>query len=148
MPLLHAQESARGKDKGAERGRGSLKVSAIVIEPAAFTESLTSTGTLLAEEAVELQAETNGKVVAIHFVEGAHVHKGDLLVKLNDADLSATRERALYPKQLATLRERRIAQLLKQGVARQEEYDMALSEQNVQQAEIELTEAQMAKTEI
>lgn len=152
MPLLHASESgrARSADKsgGPEKGRAPLRVSAVTVQPAAFAETLTSTGTLLAEEAVELQAETNGKVVAILFTEGARVRKGDLLVKLNDADLSATRERARYRKELATLRERRIAQLLKQGVARQEEYDQALNELNVQDAEIELTEAQIAKTEI
>lgn len=149
MPL-HVQEAATGKDSRKEKGarREPLRVSAIVVTPTPFAETLTSTGTLLAEESVELQAETSGKIVEIRFVEGAHVRKGELLVKLNDADLSATRERAVYRKQLATLRERRIAQLLKQGVARQEEYDTALNELNVQQAEIELTEAQIAKTEI
>ena len=73
---------------------------------------------------------------------------GALLVKLNDADLRATLSRAQYRKQLAVLREKRIAQLLKQGVARQEEYDTALAELNVQDADIELTRAQIAKTEI
>ena len=76
------------------------------------------------------------------------VRSGELLVKLNDADLRATLSARKYRKQLAVLRERRIAQLLKQGVARQEEYDTALDELNVQDAEIELTRAQIAKTEI
>jgi membrane fusion protein (multidrug efflux system) len=62
--------------------------------------------------------------------------------------LRATLSRAQYRKQLAVLREKRIAQLLKQGVARQEEYDTALAELNVQDADIELTRAQIAKTEI
>jgi len=150
MPLLHASEpiAARSSQPVGEKGRAPLRVSAVLVEPAVFAETLNSTGTLLAEEAVELQAETNGKVVAIHFTEGARVRKGDLLVKLNDADLTATRARAQYRKELAVLRERRIAQLLKQGVARQEEYDTALNELNVQDAEIALTEAQIAKTEI
>jgi membrane fusion protein (multidrug efflux system) len=71
-----------------------------------------------------------------------------LLVKLNDADLMATRTRARYRKELAVLKEQRVAQLLKMGVARQEEYDMALNDLHIQDAEIELTEAQIAKTEI
>ncbi|HKE96241.1 MAG TPA: efflux RND transporter periplasmic adaptor subunit [Povalibacter sp.] len=152
LPLLHASETTSGTEKGGKEkggaGRAPLRVSAVVVQPAVFAETLNSTGTLLAEESVELQAETNGKVVAIHFTEGARVRKGELLVKLNDADLAATRERARYRKQLATLRERRIAQLLRQGVARLEEYDTALNELNVQDAEIALTEAQIAKTEI
>lgn len=145
MPA-HVQETSTDSKRAS--GRPPVRVSVITVSPTPFAETLTSTGTLLAEESVELQAETNGKIVEIRFVEGARVRKGDLLVKLNDADLSAARERARYRKELASLRERRIAQLLKQGVARQEEYDMALNELNVQQAEIELTEAQIAKTEI
>ena len=132
------------------RGGGSnaLVVSTFVVRPEPFAEKLQATGTLRADEAVELQAESTGKIVAINFTEGAQVRAGALLVKLNDADLRATLARAQYRKQLAVLREKRIAQLLKQGVARQEEYDTALAELNVQDADIELTRAQIAKTEI
>jgi membrane fusion protein (multidrug efflux system) len=119
--------------------RAPLRVSAFTVQSTKFAETVTATGSLLAEEGVELQAETNGKVVSIRFTEGARVRKGDLV---------ATHSRAKYRKQLGVLRERRLAQLLKQGVARQEEYDTALNELNVQDAEIELTEALIAKTEI
>lgn len=152
-PLFHAKASERStavqpKGDKAVGAKAPLRVSAFTVQPAKFSETVSATGSLLADEGVELQAETNGKVVSIRFTEGAHVRKGDLLVKLNDADLVATRARAKYRKELAVLRERRIAQLLKQGVARQEEYDIALNELNVQDAEIDLTEAQIAKTEI
>jgi membrane fusion protein (multidrug efflux system) len=147
LSLQHATDAPARSGSGGGK-RPPLQVTAFTVQGASLAETVTSTGTLLAEEGVELQAETNGKVAAIHFVEGARVRKGALLVKLNDADLVATRERAKYRKQLGTLRERRIAQLLKQGVARQEEYDTALNELNVQEAEIELSEAQIAKTEI
>jgi membrane fusion protein (multidrug efflux system) len=129
-------------------GGNVLAVSTFVVKAAPFAEKLHATGTLRADEAVELQAETTGKIVSINFTEGARVRAGALLVKLNDADLRATLSRAQYRKQLAQLREKRIAQLLKQGVARLEEYDTALAELNVQDADIELTRAQIAKTEI
>lgn len=149
LPLMHASASAdKAPDSKKGGSRAPLKVTAFTVHPGKLAEVVTSTGTLLAQEGVELQAETNGKVKSILFIEGGRVREGELLVKLNDADLVATRERAKYRKQLGTLRERRIAQLLKQGVARQEEYDTALNELNVQEAEIELTEAQIAKTEI
>ena len=133
----------------ARGGRSrSLRVTTYRVQPARLAETVTSTGSLLADEGVELQAEINGKIVAINFREGSRVRRGDLLVKLNDADLRAAYARAKFRKELAVLRERRIAQLLKQGVARQEEYDTALNELNVQDAEIELTLAEIAKTEI
>lgn len=151
VPLLQDSSASR-QEGGTSRERSasgrSVRVSTHRVQPTRFTETVTSTGTLIADESVELQAEINGKVVAIHFKEGSRVRRGDLLVKLNDADLRATYERAKYRKELAVLRERRISQLLKQGVARQEEYDTALNELNVQDAEIELTQAQIAKTEI
>ncbi len=130
------------------RPRAPLHVTAVTLEAVKLTEAVSSTGSLRADEGVELQAETDGKVVAILFREGAQVRKGQLLVKLNDEDLAATRARAQYRRELAGLRERRVAQLLKQGVARQEEYDTALNELNVQGAEIALTDAQIRKTEI
>lgn len=138
----------KGGGSGGAAERPALRVTAVTVEPSQLNEMVSSTGSLLADEGVELQAETDGKVVTILFREGARVRKGDLLVKLNDEDLAATRARAQYRKELAALRERRVAQLLRQGVARQEEYDTALNEVNVQSAEIALTEAQMRKTEI
>ena len=152
-PLFHAkasERSAAGPSKGGKAGgsKAPLKVSVFTVRPAKLSETVSATGSLLADEGVELQAETNGKVVSIRFTEGARVRKGDLLVKLNDADLVATHARATYRKELAVLRERRIKQLLKQGVARQEEYDTALNELHVQDAEIDLAQAQIAKTEI
>jgi membrane fusion protein (multidrug efflux system) len=143
-----AQPAAAGVQVTA-RGDGSvLAVSTFVVKAEPFAEKLHATGTLRADEAVELQAESTGKIVSINFTEGARVRAGALLVKLNDADLRATLSRAQYRKQLAMLREKRIAQLLKQGVARLEEYDTALAELNVQDADIELTRALIAKTEI
>jgi membrane fusion protein (multidrug efflux system) len=133
---------------GGRPAAAAAAVSVAVVAPAPLVETIASTGTLRAEEGVELQAETAGKIVSILFAEGARVRKNDLLVKLNDADLLATRTRAHYRRELASLKERRMALLLKQGVARQEEYDMALSDLHVQDAEISLTEAQIAKTEI
>jgi membrane fusion protein (multidrug efflux system) len=148
--IFNGAEPAAPK-KTPEGGRpaaAAVAVSMAVVVPAPLIETIASTGTLRAEEGVELQAETAGKIVAILFAEGARVRKNDLLVKLNDADLVATRSRARYRRELALLKEQRMAQLLKQGVARQEEYDMALSDLHVQDAEIALTEAQIAKTEI
>lgn len=145
----NAQSKENDKPKTSSgENRSALRVSTVVIASQPFSEVLTSTGSMRAEESVELQAEINGKVVAINFAEGAHVNENQLLVKLNDADLRATRQRAVQRKALATLREQRLAKLVKEGVTRQDEYDAAWNDLQVQQAEIELAEAQIAKTEI
>jgi len=144
-----AEKPRKGAAKAAvSKPVAPLKVSAVVVKPEPLAEKVVSTGTLRAEEGVELQAEINGKVVSIPFTEGSRVRKGDLLVKLNDADLQATLARASSRRELAKRREARIAQLFKDGIANQDEYDAALNDVAVQEAEIELMQAQIGKTEI
>lgn len=151
-PLLKPDGTPRpaALDSGnAKKAVGStLKVSTYIVRATPFAETVTSTGTLRADEGVDLQAETNGKIVAINFTEGRRVKQNDLLVKLNDSDLRATLARATYRKELAQLRERRLAQLLDAKMVTQNDYDTALSDVNVQESEIDLARAQIEKTEI
>jgi membrane fusion protein (multidrug efflux system) len=76
------------------------------------------------------------------------VRSGDLLLKLNDADLRASLDRALRRHELAAVRERRLAQLVRERLVSQDDYDIARSEMLVQDSEVELIRAQIAKTEI
>jgi membrane fusion protein (multidrug efflux system) len=151
-------KSEGGKSKGGKSGSGKhdrhgghdkpLLVALETVSGQRFAETLTATGTLLAQEGVELQAETNGRVVHISFREGTKVRAGDLLVKLNDADLRASLERALRKQELAGIRERRLAQLVHDHLVPQDDYDIARSEMLVQDSEVGLIRAQIAKTEI
>jgi membrane fusion protein (multidrug efflux system) len=151
-PLLPSSAPAvSGKTQPREQGgRGGkpLAVATYIVRPAVFSETISATGSLRADEAVELQAESSGRVVAINFAEGTHVHKGDLLLKLNDAPLRATLARATQKRELAQAQERRLSTLVAQKLVTQYEYDAIRSEVRVQEAEIELTQAQIAETEI
>lgn len=139
-----AAEKSAGKSAAAP-----LRVSVVTATPAPLAETITATGTLRADEGVELQAEVNGRIVLLRIEEGASVRRGDLLAKLNDADLRASLQRAAWKKEQAEAKERRLASLLVRGIGpTQEEYDNAVNELNVQRAEIALIEAQIAKTEI
>jgi membrane fusion protein (multidrug efflux system) len=144
-PETSAAKASSGKSGG---GAAPLRVDAVTLTAAPLAETITSTGTLRAEEGVELQAETNGKIVSINFTEGARVRRGDLLLKLNDAELRATLQRAAYRRELAEIKERRLAKLIETKSVNQQDYDVALSELSVQRAEVALVEAQLAKLEI
>jgi membrane fusion protein (multidrug efflux system) len=137
-----------GKAAAREKSGEALKVAVFEVRPQSFVETLSATGTLRAEESVELQAETAGKVVSISFQEGASVKKGALLVKLNDADLRANLDRYIYGRELAAARERRYATLLAQKMVTQQDYDTTLGEVNVQKANVDLYTAQIEKTEV
>jgi membrane fusion protein, multidrug efflux system len=144
-----AAASAQNPPRDAAKGGGKpLSVATHTVRPSVFAETISATGTLRADEGVELQAETSGKVIAINFTEGSRVRKGDLLLKLNDASMRATLARATQKKELAQAQERRLAALIAQKLITQYDYDAVLSELKVQEAEIALAQAQIAETEI
>jgi membrane fusion protein (multidrug efflux system) len=107
-----------------------------------------ATGTILANEEVELKTEVAGKITKILFKEGSFVNKGDLLVKINDADLQAQLRRAESKLNLSKEKEFRQKQLRDGNLISQEEYDNTVAELNINQADYELIKAQIDKTEI
>ncbi len=125
-----------------------LTVGAHRVAPVELTERLSTTGTVRANEEVEIVSEISGKVSSIYFEEGSRVNAGQLLLKIDDSELLAEKQRALYRVQLAELDEARQKRLLADGVIARESYDVALGELNVLQAELQLIEAQLLKTEI
>src|SRR5437660_1372324 len=66
-----------------------VAVSAVVVKPQKLDQIIYASGTVLANEEVELRPEASGKITQLLFKEGSHVKKGSLLVKINDADLQA-----------------------------------------------------------
>jgi membrane fusion protein (multidrug efflux system) len=140
--------SAKLKAAVAKPARAALPVQTAIIHLQALEESLTATGTVRAEESIDVQPEVSGKLLKIFFQEGTVVRAGELLARINDSELRATHQRAVYRRELAGLKARRISQLVANGGVTQQEYDIAISEFNVLEAEVSLIEAQLARTEI
>lgn len=67
---------------------------------------------------------------------------------MNDADLVATLNRARHKLEFAELHTRRLRDLLETGASNQDDYDAAVNELAIQKSEIEVTQAQIGKTEI
>ncbi len=82
----------------------------LVVRPQTLTDrNLTSVGSLLPDEEVDLSFETSGKIVSINFQEGSTVRKGELLAKVNDKPLLAqlsrvTKRNSNWPKTVFTAR--------------------------------------------
>lgn len=141
-----------GKAPVPEAGSGAppppLPVEVVTMTPRAVAESLATTGTLRANEQVELVAEIAGEVEEILFREGSRVARGQVLARIDRRRVTAERDRAFHRLELALLRERRQSELLRDGLTSQSEYDAALSEANVLRAELLLAEAQLEKSEV
>jgi len=120
----------------------------VIVKPKPLQNIIFSNGTLISNEEVLIQSEISGKITQIQFEEGRRVKKNDLLIKINDAELQATLKKNQSRETLARDKEFRYKQLLEKGLTSQQEYDVALSELNSVFADVELTQAQIDKTEI
>lgn len=125
-----------------------ISVKAHIVTLSTLNNSVFTTGTILANEEVELRSETSGKITNILFKEGSFVSKGDLLIKINDADLQAQLRKAESKVKLSKEKESRQRQLRDGNLISQEEYDNTVSELNVNEADYDLIKAQVDKTEI
>ncbi len=127
---------------------GPIPVKAHILKPQKLNNNVITTGTVLANESVDLKCETSGKVTHIYFKEGSHVNKGDVLLKINDEELQAQLLGAKSALKLAEDNMARAKQLLdKQGIS-QQDYDAAANDLNVKKANFDLVKAQIDKTEI
>jgi membrane fusion protein, multidrug efflux system len=125
-----------------------LGVRAVKLASQSFSNRIFTTGSVIANEEVQLRPESSGRITGLTLDEGRSVRKGDLLVKINDADLKAQLHRTELQLELAQLREERQKNLLQNRAIAQEDYDVALNQVNTIKAEIELIKAQIDKTEI
>src|SRR5690606_38667032 len=121
---------------------------AIVVAPQEFSDILSLSGSIEANEQVELRSEVSGIAEKIFFTEGARVSKGQVLVKINDVELRARAVEAATRQKLASENERRAKLLLQKEAISQEEYDIASADFKTAQAQSQLINAQIAKTSI
>lgn len=140
-----------GGDTGKPRKnavRGNLPVSGMLAERSMTASGIPVNGTLLANEEVELVAEIVGKVRGIYFQEGTAVKKGQLLLKVDDADLQAQLERAEFQKKLLSEKLGRQRILLKRESISREAFDQLQTDYNMLEADIELLKVKISRTEI
>jgi len=147
LPKILSSESSSQNIQGG-RMNMQIPVTAHIVAYEKLSDIVNTTGTILANEEVELRSETSGKIVQILFKEGAYVKEGDLLVKINDADLQAQLRKAESKVKLISDREARQRQLAQSQMISQEDYESTLNDLEASKAEYDLIKAQIEKTEI
>lgn len=135
-------------DAVPRKGSGVLTVEGVVAQNSHSSNGIQVVGTMLANEEVELVAEIVGKVRRIYFQEGSYVRKGDLLLKVDDADLQAQLSRAEFQRKLLSEKLERQRILLKRESISREAFDQLQTDYNVLEADIELLKVKISRTEI
>jgi membrane fusion protein (multidrug efflux system) len=140
-----AQQQQKGGGAGA---RPPVRADAYIVTTKLLLDNIEIPGTLVSNETTEIHPEVAGRITGIYFKEGAFVNKGALLVKLNDADLQAQKQKLQVQLKVAEANENRSAQLLKiQGISRQDYEAQALQVTNVN-ADLAVIQTQIEKTNI
>lgn len=150
MLLLALAGCGAGKaDKGGGKGPGGpMAVQVAVLKAGPLANTLSGSGSLLANESVNLQSEVGGRITAISFREGGAVQAGEVLVQINADDLKAQLKKAKAELQLAQLTEGRQEQLLKVNGISQDAFDATRAQRISKQADVDNLQALLAKATI
>jgi len=138
-----AATAGKGKKKN-----GPVSVNVMVVKDTAVRNQIDITGTIDANEKVNLISQTAGNITGIYFNEGTHVQKGQLLVKVYNQDLQASLQQ--YEAQIVLARDinNRNKILLEKEAVSKEEYETSLSSLNSLKAQADVVRAQINRTEI
>ncbi|WP_284652330.1 efflux RND transporter periplasmic adaptor subunit [Flavobacterium terrisoli] len=139
-------ENEKGNDKNGKKP--PVSVSAVVVTPQEFSNTISLSGSIDANEQIEIRSEVSGIVETISFTEGSNVSKGQVLFKVNDIELRAQLTQAKTRESLASENERRAKLLLQKEAISQEEYDIASADFRTAKAQTQLIQAQIGKTTV
>jgi membrane fusion protein, multidrug efflux system len=122
-----------------------IAVKVTIIKPEIYDNKLQTTGSILANEEIEIRSEISGRLIKLFFKEGDYVRRGAALFQINDEDLKARLRKLQFNKKLAEDNEYRQKKLLEKEAISQREYDIAVNSVNTIQADMEDLQAQLAK---
>ena len=144
--------TTRGSQKANAAPSGTavpgVPVDALILKPEYLDEGMDVSGTLQANQEVNIMSELSRKIVSIHFAEGRYIKKGQLLFKLDDADLRAQLEQLRQQEKLARLNEVRLKDLINNQAVMQQDYDQSFTNLKVLEAQIRQVQVSIDKTYI
>lgn len=145
-PQIGGANAAAAGAKGG--GAPATGVMGFVVKSEKLDNKIFATGSVTASEMVDLKPEVAGKIVKLNISEGKSVSKGQLLIKLNDEDLQAQVKKLNAQLRLTEQSAQRLKKLLDIKGVSQDEYDVVENQMNNIRADLEVTQAQIAKTEL
>lgn len=150
VALLVASGCSR-RAANAERTSASparQPVEAVAVERRDLAETLNLVGSLAPDESAQLRAEVAGQIRTIFFEEGGRVEQGQVLAKIDDAELVAQVGQTEARYRLAELNLQRSESLRQSQINTQADYDRVQSEFAAVKSELALLRVRLQKTEI
>ena len=148
IPRFLEDDAEAGPSEEGPRGGDTLSVTVSPVSQELLEDRVTTTGTLLPWEAVDVRSEVAGRVVAINFSEGTFVGQGQTLVSLDTDVLRAQIEGARARRDLAGVQAGRYRELFEIGGLSRQELDQAESEARVLDAELSQLSAEVRRRQV
>ena len=144
------QDRQRGQRHGPppEPAAAAVPVEVAPVVRRAISSYIETNGTLEAENEVDLVARTPGPVVELRAEEGDAVRRGDLLARLDEAELLAQLEIARVNLNEARLAYERAEQLESDALISSESYDQAASARETARAQFDGNRIQLGYAQI
>lgn len=139
---------APGGGRGGPGGGRPLTATYALVETQTLGDTLTATGTLVAWEEVDVNAEVAGRIVALNLPEGAFVRQGQTLATLDTRVLAAQTEALQAQLDLARVQAERLRQLFAIGGLSQQALDEAESRVRVLEAQVAQQRAEAARRNV
>lgn len=146
LALAGCARTATASRQAAAPPRVPVEVAALARRD--LVETVNLVGSIAATETAELRAEIAGVVREIAVEEGQPVRKGDLLVKIDDAEIAAQADEAQSAYELAELSLKRNRELARMRNLAQADLDRAEAEFRAAKARWALQRTRLAKTSI
>ncbi len=149
--LMALMTSAGGCGQDADQAGGGFQrpptpVEAAQVTNRTVTDRFTTVGTIEAEEAITVTSEIDGIMTDIPFREGGRLERGDLIARLDDAQLKAETLRARALKDQRQAAWERVKSVVDQGAGTPQDLDDAVAALKVAEANLALAETRLAKT--
>ena len=142
------EDTPGGPGKPGAGGKPVANVEGFITKTSIVDNDLYVTGTVVANEAVDVRSEISGKVIAVYFKDGQQVKEGELLLKMEDADLKAQLRKVQSQIVLVRDKKDRYEKLFKiQGVSK-EELDASANELESLQADADVLNVQIRRTSL
>ncbi len=148
LTLFSSCKEAVKKGSNPNEARSILTVDGQVLTLKTLDFIYSYPGKLLANEEIDIRPEISAKVTGIYFKEGSIVSKGELLVKMFDADLQAQLKSNQLQVELAQKELDRKNELYQFKGISKEELDISENNFSTLKASQDLIKAQISKTEI
>lgn len=136
------------RDRDADMTNREVTVEVEKIKKVVMPKYINTIGELKANASVVIHSELNGCIKELAFTEGSLVNKGDLLIRIDDAQFQAELRSNKAQLLAAKAEFERFKKLHDSGVGSGREYDKALAEMDIAKSRVEMAEAQLKKTEI